>query len=407
MLVPLGGQRMGWPTVRRPVRRGGFAPSIRSRYLAALLSVLLGLGVYLARNANAFIFVTPAPSFPDTVTVGQTFPAALGINNSSTPPESTTNPSLTISAIDLYPACTTTSVDCTGGSAESGVFARRGTGSGSSIGAGTVGCDGTWTIVPNTGDPNPASRYRFVPPLGEGTLQLPTGTTCVVTYTATTRRVPTTDVNAGAPNVQTNQVASSTATGPTIPPPGVRNSGTDQTTVLRATPGLSTTAAQSAAQIPATTTDTATLSPPPPPAGAFGAPPTGTMTFNLFGPFAAGVAPVCTGAPFASQTVPVNGGGAYSTPTPVNITAPGTYTWVATYSGDANYIGSSTACGDPSETLTFAAAARVIVTQATPTITIGSTASDTATLRGGFNPTGTITFTAFGPNNPTCTGAPV
>ena len=80
--------------------------------------MLLGLGVYLAPNASAFIFVTPAPSFPDTVTVGQTFPAALGINNSSTPPESTTNPSLTISAIDLYPACTTTSVDCTGGTAQ-------------------------------------------------------------------------------------------------------------------------------------------------------------------------------------------------------------------------------------------------------------------------------------------------
>ena len=68
-----------------------------------------------------------------------------------------------------------------------------------------------------------ASRYRFVPPGGEGTLQLPTGTTCVVSYSATALRVPTTDVNAGAPNVQTNQVASSTATTPWQRPSSTRS----------------------------------------------------------------------------------------------------------------------------------------------------------------------------------------
>src|SRR5204863_346322 len=181
---------------------------------------------------------------------------------------------------------------------------------------GTVGCDGTWTIVPDTGDPNTASRYRFVPPLGEGTLQLPTGTTCVVTYTATTRRVPTTDVNAGAPNVQTNQVASSTATGPTIPPPGVRNSRTDQTTVTQATPTIT---------IGSTASDTATLS------GGFN--PTGTITFTAFGPNN----PTCTGAPvYTSAPVTVAGNGNYTSTPPFTPPAPGSYNWVASYSGDAN-----------------------------------------------------------------------
>ena len=37
----------------------------------------------------------------------------------------------------------------------------------------------------------------------------------------------------------------------------------------------------------------------------------------------------------------------------------------------------------------------------------GAGISDTATLAGGVNPTGTITFTLFGPNNATCTGVAI
>jgi Ca2+-binding RTX toxin-like protein len=39
------------------------------------------------------------------------------------------------------------------------------------------------------------------------------------------------------------------------------------------------------------------------------------------------------------------------------------------------------------------------------TATSGPPISDTANLTGGFNPTGTVTFRAFGPNNATCAGA--
>ena len=51
-----------------------------------------------------------------------------------------------------------------------------------------------------------------------------------------------------------------------------------------------------------------------------------------------------------------------------------------------------------------------ITTQATATATLGSPISDTATLTvaaGGPAPTGTITFSLYGPNNPTCTGTPI
>ncbi len=37
---------------------------------------------------------------------------------------------------------------------------------------------------------------------------------------------------------------------------------------------------------------------------------------------------------------------------------------------------------------------------------MGGNISDTATVAGGVNPTGTMTFTAYGPNDPTCVGTP-
>ena len=56
-------------------------------------------------------------------------------------------------------------------------------------------------------------------------------------------------------------------------------------------------------------------------------------------------------------------------------------------------------------------AAVAIATQATGPVVLGNPVSDTATVTGAPAPapapTGTVTFTLFGPGNPTCTGAPV
>lgn len=72
--------------------------------------------------------------------------------------------------------------------------------------------------------------------------------------------------------------------------------------------------------------------------------PTGTMTFRLYGPEAAG----CTGMPVFTWTMPVDGNGTYSSGgyTP---TRPGIWQWVATYSGDADDPGAESSCGDPSQ----------------------------------------------------------
>jgi hypothetical protein len=196
----------------RPYRRVG-------RYGFLALAVAAVSSVVSAEPAGAFISVSPGPSFPTVVTVGDAFPGALAIGNFSTPPESIQFPVLTMSAINLVPSCDTTAQDCTGG-VETGVFSLSATG----IGSGPPSCNGTWTITQI--DPG---LFRFVPPGGEGTLQLGASEFCVVDFVATPLRAPTVDTNPTQPGVQTNQVASVTPQAPGLLI--ARSSGVDQTTV--------------------------------------------------------------------------------------------------------------------------------------------------------------------------------
>jgi Bacterial Ig-like domain (group 3) len=332
------------PPVPRP-------PSRRTRAVrrfAGIVSVLVIASLVVAGPASAFIFVVPAPSYPDTVTVGQTFPAAIGITNASTPPEATILPVLRVSQVNHIPACpsATPVANCNIASPEAGVFALSPTG----VGTDGPTCTGTWTITEIS-----PGVFRFTPPGGEASLLLATGETCVVSFTATTLRVPTTDVNPAAPGVQTLQLA-------TVVPSSLdntqvfpANSGADFTTVLPATPGLATTATQSE-PVGGAVTDTATLS--------GGNNPTGTITFTLFG----ADDPTCAGTPVFTSTVPVNGNGDYDS-RPFTPTAPGTYQWVAVYSGDANNLPATSPCGAANE--------QSVVT-VLPTIMVEKTANPTS-----------------------------
>ena len=85
---------------------------------------------------------------------------------------------------------------------------------------------------------------------------------------------------------------------------------------------------------------------------------------------------------------------------------------IATYSGDANYNGSSSSCADPAEAVVVAKAPLPIATQVAPApLTLGATFHDTATLgpvpAGAAAPTGTVTFNVYGPGDPTCAAAAV
>jgi hypothetical protein len=120
--------------------------------------------------------------------------------------------------------------------------------------------------------------------------------------------------------------------------------------------------------------------------------PTGTITFTLS----------YNNTVVDTDTVMVNGNGLYTTPTgftlPSSGTVTGTYQWDATYSGDANNT-SVSEINNADEQVTVIAAGPTLSTAPNPTtVTLGAnsvTLTDAATLSGGFNPTGTITFTLF------------
>ena len=138
-----------------------------------------------------------------------------------------------------------------------------------------------------------------------------------------------------------------------------------------------------------TLSDSATLS------GGFN--PTGTIIFYLFAP---GVTPIGNDTNNVySDTVTVSGNGSYATSTGTNPggympTVSGTYQWVAVYSADGN--NSPVAGSFGSEPETVGVPTPSITTAPNPSIVpLGTAANltDTATLAGGANPTGTITFT--------------
>ena len=82
-------------------------------------------------------------------------------------------------------------------------------------------------------------------------------------------------------------------------------------------------------------------------------------------------------------------------------TEAGAYRWIATYNGDDNNEQAAGGCDDAGETSTVAKATPTLSTSASDA-TIGAPIHDTATISGGYNPGGTVTFRAFGPGDTAC-----
>ncbi len=172
----------------------------------------------------------------------------------------------------------------------------------------------------------------------------------------------------------------------------------NELTVVNPFPTTLTTVASPDVVIGGALSDTATLT------GSAVLPPIGSITFSLFGPDNA----TCTGTPVFTSTVPVSGNGNYTSNPPFAPTESGTYRWIANYSGDSINAPASTACIDPNEDAVVSQTPTTVTTMASPDIMLGGgTLSDTATLADGFNPTGTVTFSLFGPNDATCAGPPI
>src|SRR5262249_23476541 len=127
-----------------------------------------------------------------------------------------------------------------------------------------------------------------------------------------------------------------------------------------------------------------------------GSNPTGTVTFNLYNN------PNGTGTPLFTDANPRGAGGA--TAAGYTATATGTDYWVATYNGDSN--NNPVTSGTALEPVVITPATPAIDTQQQPaTAVVGSSVADKATVTGGFNPTGTVTFVLY--NNPNGTGTPL
>jgi hypothetical protein len=79
----------------------------------------------------------------------------------------------------------------------------------------------------------------------------------------------------------------------------------------------------------------------------------GTVIFTLYGP----TDTTCTTPIFTSSALPVNGDGTYGPVTFTPTQGPGTYRWIATYSGDPSNNGATEVCGAPGEESTVTTAA--------------------------------------------------
>jgi len=117
-----------------------------------------------------------------------------------------------------------------------------------------------------------------------------------------------------------------------------------------------------------------------------------------------------------TSTTPASGPGSVSGPGSYQsgdftTSQTGKYYWTADYSGDPSsfVLPSSSACGADGETSTVTPANPTLTTNAGAPVTLGmGSLTDTATLSGGFNPTGSISFKLYGPGDPgDCSSSPV
>ncbi len=119
-----------------------------------------------------------------------------------------------------------------------------------------------------------------------------------------------------------------------------------------------------------------------------GAIPTGQITFAAFPPGDAN----CSGAAAFSSTVGVSGNGSYRSTAFVPSRA-GTFRWTVNYTGDPNHAATSVGCGKAASDVSSASPS--IASDVTQRLTVGTSFEITATLQGGYAPTGTITFEIY------------
>lgn len=175
-----------------------------------------------------------------------------------------------------------------------------------------------------------------------------------------------------------------------------------ETSVLVAQPAVTTVVSNQATSPGAQIHDTLTVT-------GLGTVPA-TVQVELWGPYESAAAISCTGTPFATQTLTVNGDGVYQTD-PITIDRAGVFSYRESLAGsEANDV-ATTACGEAAET-TVSTPAPTITTQAASEVLLPGGALRDRVFVGGLGKTpGTVSLQLYGPFATRaaigCTGTPV
>ncbi len=387
---------------------------------AACTALLFGV----APAAWAGVGFSVVPTIPTNVQVGDTgVSATVGIVNASTPNEN--QDPIRLQFVDVTPSCgENTATGCPTAAPDNrdpGVLVPQGAPDGrpgvAPIGATGTGCDGvTFTV---TLQDAAAGIYRFTPatPIILGpSLAGGAPATCDINFRLDTLKMPTIDADPLSPlTLETDTFAAASgrnACGTAGQPACVGQanlvgggSGTDRTTVAKATPTILTDASDNQKLGAGSLTDQATVSGIVSPVGPQ------NITFRLFsdancnnlvGSVAGGFQNPHT-KPLVLNAASTGGAVTSDAFTP---SALGTYTWIATYEGDVNNASIVGLCSDPTEKTTVSKATPTIATVASPNLALGAgTLTDQATVSGLVNPVTTagaqtVTFSLY--SDPNC-----
>jgi uncharacterized repeat protein (TIGR01451 family) len=185
--------------------------------------------------------------------------------------------------------------------------------------------------------------------------------------------------------------ATASVTGEQGDPVMAGNSATATTTValpVKATPAL-TGAASASVPAGAAIHDAATL------AGGHDA--SGTIAFDVYGP-----GDTACATSLAGSTAAVAGDATYES-APFTARTAGTYRWIARYGGDVNNEPAGpTACAGAAQAVAVTKASPALSAQASPSTVTGAAIGAVAVFEGGSQPTGTLTFRVFGPDDASC-----
>jgi hypothetical protein len=128
----------------------------------------------------------------------------------------------------------------------------------------------------------------------------------------------------------------------------------------------------------------------------------GTLTFKAYGPDATD----CTGSPeFTSPPVNVDGAGSYDS-TDFVPDQVGSYRWTVAYSGSADNLPATTACDGQDSVSVLGRAQPTLTPSAATSGDLGSEIKVEVVVADGFEPTGSLVFSAYGPGDDDCLGEP-